>query len=121
MLFNIVPLILSLYKKVKMQISKILVLALLPILMSWVPSSLHQNTLDVKIEVIQKKGKADLKINILNGEADFGMVVTNNGSYRKEVVFSDSNYLIKEIPKGIYSVAIQDGSRKYFLQRVVVD
>lgn len=89
--------------------------------MSWVPSSLHQNTLDVKIEVIQKKGKGDLKINILNGQADFGLVIFDNKSYKKEMVFAHKTHVITSVPSGTYHVAIQDGSKKYFLGRVVVD
>jgi uncharacterized protein (DUF2141 family) len=91
-----------------MQIRKILLLVLLPLLMSWAPSSLKKNTLEVKVEVVDKD-KGHVIIDVLHSVGSCKLEII--GIETTQVFnFSSSSFSVKDLKKGEYVFVVVDSN-----------
>ncbi len=93
------------------QIRKIILLLLFPLLLSWVPSTIKQQRLDVNVEVLQKKGKTDVKVEVLGGVPNFKLEII--GIEGTQVYRSSDNYFyFPGIKTGKYYIVVTDSKYK---------
>jgi hypothetical protein len=89
-----------------MQIRKILLLVLLPILMSFLPNSLQKSTLGVKVEVVNAD-KGEIRIKVTKGEAPYKLELIGKGDI--QVFKMESDLIILDgIDKGEYYFVVTD-------------
>ena len=103
-------------KVIEMKIGRILLLVLLPFLMSWVPNSIKQNTLELRIEVVDED-KGEVKINVLHAVGACKLEVI--GIEGTQVFnFLASSFSVKDLKKGEYVFVVVDS--KYHVGTVLV-
>ena len=103
-----------------MYIRNILLLILLPILMSLVSNTPQQNTLEVKVEVVEKNGGADVIVEVQNGNGPYNMMIFNN-KVKLDRWDQDKSVIFSLVTEGKYSLIIQDKSGNQYVGSVIVD
>jgi len=94
-----------------MYIRNILLLVIVSVLMSWCPSSLEDELLGVKSEIVGVNTGAKIKITISEGVAPYKVIIVHNGI---EKSFSSKNdvFLTQVDQHGDYFIAVIDFESK---------